>query len=76
MNLGENIDRTDIINSLIQKFGYTTYLEIGVQNGVNFKRVICKYKVGVDPDPKVELYGVYKMTSDHFFKQNKETSVS
>jgi hypothetical protein len=64
--------RTDIINSLIHKFNYKSYLEIGIQNGVNFKRVICKYKIGIDPDPKVELYGVYKMTSDQFFKQNKE----
>lgn len=64
--------RTDIINHLIQKFGYKSYLEIGVQNGINFKRIICKYKVGVDPEPNIELMGVYKMTSDQFFKQNKE----
>lgn len=65
--------RTDIINHLIQKFGYKSYLEIGIQNGINFKRIVCKYKIGVDPEPNIQLMGIYKMTSDQFFKQNKNT---
>lgn len=60
--------RTDIINSLIEKFGYLSYLEIGIENGLNFNAIKCKSKIGVDPDAKIEVD--YKMTSDIFFKWN------
>lgn len=64
--------RTDIINHLIRKFNYQTYLEIGVQNlDTNFNHIDCDYKMGVDPDPKANAY--YTMTSDDFFNQNEET---
>lgn len=44
------MNRIDIINSLIQKNGYTRYLEIGVQGGHCFRAINCENKVGVDPD--------------------------
>lgn len=63
--------RIDIINHFIVKNKYKTYLEIGVQNGISFSKVNCEYKVGVDPAPLCKVD--YKMTSNDFFKQNKQT---
>ncbi len=60
--------RTDIINELIKKFDYKSYLEIGVQHGKNFFAVKCKNKTGIDPEPFVE--GIIYKTSDNFFLQN------
>jgi hypothetical protein len=67
--------RTNVINHFIEKHGYKTYLEIGVYNGTNLRNVIAEYKVGVDPAPNWSGEGVtdYKMTSDAFFRQNKES---
>lgn len=62
--------RTDILNQIIKKCGYTTYLEIGVQHGVNFKAIECEEKVGVDPEPLCEVenpHFIIKDTSDEFF---------
>ena len=61
--------RWEIINTLIEKNNYKSYLEIGQQKGQNFREIIIDHKVGVDPKPKDTL-GVpckYKMTSDEFF---------
>ena len=65
--------RIDIINYLIKKYNYKTYLEIGVQNGISFRAVELpvENKVGVDPDPFSEAT-VYT-TSDEFFVENKKT---
>lgn len=57
--------RSDIINAIIQKFNYKSYLEIGVQNGVCFNKIKCEYKTGVDPSAIVRVN--YPMTSDQFF---------
>lgn len=63
--------RTEIINALIDKHGYTDYLEIGVntpsQPGYNWVGVEVKNKIGVDPN--VDHESVYKMTSDKFFEK-------
>lgn len=63
--------RTEIINLLIRKFRFDSYLEIGTQNCTNYNQIICKDKIGVDPEPLRIFKGVVKMTSDQFFKQNK-----
>lgn len=63
--------RWDIINKLIQKIHATKYLEIGIDNSDNFNRIVCDYKIGVDPNP--HCYCNYHLTSDDFFAQNKET---
>lgn len=59
--------RTEIINTLIKKYNYKNYLEIGVntpaQPGYNWDSVQIETKHGVDP--AVET--TYKMTSDAFF---------
>jgi len=67
----EYFSRSNLINYLIGLYGYTSYLEIGVDCGSNFERVHCAYKVGVDPANKYEKL-TYNITSDEFFAQNDE----
>lgn len=59
--------RTEIINGLIEKYGYKSYLEIGVntpaQPGYNWTGVNIETKHGVDPNVDT----TYKMESDEFF---------
>ncbi len=58
--------RTEIIQALIDKRGYKSYLEIGVQNTLNnFDKIRCDFKVGVDPDPNAKA--TYPLTSNEFF---------
>lgn len=65
------MNRTDIINRLIRKSRYDTYLEIGVNNPrVNYDKINCKHKTGVDPSPKSDK--IIGKTSDEFFKDNTE----
>lgn len=60
--------RTNIINALIRKFKYKSYLEIGVQNtAFNFDKIECDDKIGIDPK---QIPGILQMTSDAFFEQN------
>lgn len=62
--------RTEIINYLVDLYGYKTYLEIGVDNpNVNFNRVKARIKTGVDPNVNT----THKITSDQFFNANKQT---
>ena len=65
------MDRLNIINSLCAKINAKKYLEIGVFEGYVFDNVVCKYKVGVDPDPNSKATIV--KTSDDFFANNNET---
>ena len=62
--------RMDIINMLIEKCGYKTYLEIGYAAGDCFNNIICEQKTSVDPDKNTQA--THHLTSDEFFKQNKE----
>lgn len=71
--------RLNIINILINKIKARSYLEIGLGDGIVFKRVKCKNKTGVDPclssyklGQKCTYEPTYKMTSDEFFKINKK----
>lgn len=63
--------RVDIINSLIQKFNFKSYLEIGIQNALCFNQIKCKNKIGVDPDPTSKA--TIHLTSDEFFAKNSKT---
>ena len=65
------MNRTDIINAIARKIKAKSYLEIGVDNGINFASIKCDRKVGVDPNPRMP--GIHPMTSDTFFAQNDET---
>lgn len=60
--------RWEIINRLIEKYNYKSYLEIGTQYGDCFKEIKCEHKVCVDPC-KVFDQLTYEMTSDDYFKQ-------
>ena len=65
------MQRYEIINKLIKKYGYKTYLEIGTQHGNCFTQIDIPYKVCVDPE-KVFADLTHEMTSDEFFKNNTE----
>ncbi len=58
--------RFDIINKIIKKKEFKSYLEIGCQSDINFSKIIVNKKVGVDP----QSGGTHRMTSDEFFEQN------
>jgi len=64
------MNRTDIINAVAKKINAKSYLEIGVDNGINFGKIGCEYKVGVDPNPQIS--NMLAMTSDEFFAQNED----
>ena len=63
--------RYDIINHY--KAEKNTYLEIGIEYGYTFNNIQISNKIGVDPDPKMNLNNIVKMTSDDFFATNKQT---
>ena len=71
--------RYDIINWLIEKYGYNSYLEIGVAQGECWKNIVCQNKYGAEPDgeqllkiPNHENGGVIDtVTSDEFFSNFK-----
>jgi hypothetical protein len=64
--------RTNILNTLVERYGYTSYLEIGQGfRRDNFDWVRCPIKIGVDPDKS--LNAAYQMTSDEFFALNNDT---
>lgn len=59
--------RTDLLNHLAEKYQLKRYLEIGVQvRELNFDKIKCLDKVGVDPDPKANAD--FALTSDQFFE--------
>lgn len=63
--------RTDLLNHLAEKYQLKRYLEIGVQvPELNFDKIICEYKIGVDPDPKARA--TQCRTSDDFFKYTQD----
>lgn len=58
--------RTDIINALINKFGYESYLEVGTQDPTsNFDKINAEHKVSIDPFPRGEV--TFVGTSDEYF---------
>ena len=59
--------RLDIIEYFIKKNNYKSYLEIGCCKNEVFSKINIK-KVGVDP----KSGGTVRLTSDDFFKTNKE----
>jgi hypothetical protein len=65
------MNRTDIIQSLINNINAKSYLEIGISEGYNWREIKCEHKVSVDPEPLSKADCV--ITSDEFFKKNKET---
>ncbi len=62
-----------LINSLIDKYQYKSYLEIGSQSGYCYDQIICDFKKGVDPAPVKIVENQFIGTSDQFFECNKLT---
>ena len=60
-------NRVSFIITATQKFSDCRYLEIGCDNNICFKSIPVINKIGVDPDRG----GNMKVTSDNFFKNNK-----
>ncbi len=58
-----------LINSLIDKYQYKSYLEIGTQRGYCFNEIKCDFKIGIEPDHFMIQQGHYLMTSDVYFEQ-------
>jgi len=67
-NFPKDIFRWDLIQFLINKYDYSTYLEIGCDKDQSFSKIKISHKVGVDPISG----GTIRKTSDEFFKNNKE----
>jgi hypothetical protein len=65
------MDRISIINYLIKKYSFNSYLEIGVRNTFEcFDLIECETKDSVDPGyESLENNVKYKLTSDDFFKE-------
>jgi hypothetical protein len=63
-----DLNRTKIINLLIEKINAKSYLEIGIASGGNFNQINCDYKVSVDPNPNSPA--THNITSDLFFSDN------
>ena len=62
------LHRLNIINNLIKTYNLKYYLEIGCDQNEVFSFIEIENKVGVDPTRGGNL----KMTSDNFFKNNKQ----
>ena len=59
------MNRIDIINALITKNRYKSYLEVGVREGACLNNINIEYKIGVDPmGPPAD----YHITSDEYFE--------
>lgn len=58
--------RTDIINELIKKYDYKSYLEVGTQNPEsNFNKINAEHKVSIEPFPVSQV--TFVGTSDEYF---------
>lgn len=62
-------DRADLINYYIEDHGFINYLEIGVFDGENIRKIKAAHKDGVDPGSEGKMVPEvnFKMTSDEFF---------
>ena len=78
----EKMDRTTVIQQVIDRIGARRYLEIGVDKGTNFFPIRVKHKVAVDPgfrfrakhrvlnslkNPRNLTAQYHEVTSDEFF---------
>jgi len=76
------MNRTSIIQDIIDATKSLEYLEIGIEEGKNFNKIQCEYKVGVDPafnqKHSIKSIGVkelnIKATSDCFFSDFQHIS--
>ena len=59
-------NRLQIVQEIIQKKNFKSYLEIGCFDDELFNHINCQFKIGVDPVSG----GTIRKTSDQFFKDN------
>jgi len=59
--------RWEVINRLVEKYGYASYLEVGVKDGVCFSQIKCTLRTGIDIKPLFIRRRVVAMSSDEFF---------
>lgn len=68
-------DRVEVLNWLIHRYGYKTYLEIGTSCDWCLAQVKAENKTGVDPNPQwhgaENSHVFYYKTSDQFFELNQ-----
>ena len=66
--------RTEVIQRLIKKYSYKSYLEIGLDTGLNFKQIEVESKESIDPSTGQYSHAnpTYRMTSDEFFETYPE----
>ena len=64
----KDIYRWDLIQFIIDKYEFKTYLEIGCDKDQSFSKIKVNKKVGVDPISG----GTIRSTSEQFFKNNNE----
>jgi SAM-dependent methyltransferase len=62
--------KENIIQDLINKNGFKSYLEIGSGDGHNFNKIKCETKIGIDPIGKGKDIAV--MQSDEYFTHNED----
>ena len=67
-NFPKKIYRWNLIQKIIDKKKYKSYLEIGCNDDELFSKIKIKKKIGVDP----ETGGTHRLISDLFFKKNKK----
>ncbi len=68
VSFNDKKSRVEIVQKIIRLKNYNSYLEIGTFKDELFNSVECNKKIGVDP----AFGGNMRMTSDEFFKNNKE----
>ena len=76
------MNRTDVIQKVINDINATSYLEIGLGDSSNFRSLKAKVKVGVDPNISIGFKKftrkilhneqTFKLTSDQYFSQTQE----
>ena len=49
------MDRIELIQTIILKYNFKTYLEIGCKTGNSFLPIVCKNKIAVDPIFKIGI---------------------
>lgn len=64
IDLNIKMYRNEIINKIIKDNNYKSYLEIGINDGINFEKINCDQKIGVDPK---STKATEIKTSDDFF---------
>jgi len=68
LDFSDKPSRQFIVQKIIDKNNYKSYLEIGCRDDDLFFHITCDKKIGVDPTSG----GTLRMTSDNFFSKNTE----